>query len=84
MLSKDKAKSLVMFVLKESTWTPAFVVSIIMFLLFCMLEYFLFIPLRMGFAHFVINLFQFAIGWFSVETWFSIYDEWCKEYMDYE
>lgn len=84
MLSKDKAKSLVTYVLKESSWTSAFVVSIILFLVCCMVEYFLFIPLRMAFAHFMLNICQFAIGWFTVETWFGIYDDWKEEYLDYE
>lgn len=84
MLNKENIKSLVKYILKESPWTTAFVVSIALFLLCCMVEYFLFIPLRMGFAHFVVSLGQFTLGWFTVETWFNIYEEWCKEYLDYE
>lgn len=84
MLNKENIKSLVKYVFKESPWTTAFIVSIVLFLLCCMVEYFLFIPLRMGFTYFVMSICQFILGWFAIETWFDIYDEWCKERLDYE
>ena len=82
MLSKDKAISLVKYILKESSWTSAFVVSIILFLLYCVIEYFLIVPLHMGLVYFILNLGQLAFGWFIIEIWSIIYDEWKDKYAD--
>lgn len=82
MSSKDKAISLVKYILKESSWTSAFVVSIILFLLYCAIEYFLIVPLRMGLVYFILNLGQLAFGWFTIEIWSIIYDEWKEKYAD--
>ena len=82
MLSKDKAISLVKYILKESSWTSAFVVSIILFLLYCAIEYFLIVPLHMGLVYFILNLGQLAFGWFTIEIWSIIYDEWKDKYAD--
>ena len=82
MLSKDKVKSLIKYILKESSWTSAFVVSIILFLLYCAIEYFLIVPLHMGLVYFILNLGQLAFGWFIIEIWSIIYDEWKDKYAD--
>ena len=82
MLSKDKIKSLIKYILKESSWTSAFVVSIILFLLYCAIEYFLIVPLHMGLVYFILNLGQLAFGWFIIEIWSIIYDEWKEKYAD--
>ena len=82
MLSKDKIKSLIKYILKESSWTSAFVVSIILFLLYCAIEYFLIVPLHMGLVYFILNLGQLAFGWFIIENWSIIYDEWKEKYAD--
>lgn len=82
MSSKDKAISLVKYILKESSWTSAFVVSIILFLLYCGIEYFLIVPLHMGLVYFILNLGQLAFGWFTIEIWSIIYDEWKDKYAD--
>lgn len=82
MSSKDKVKSLIKYILKESSWTSAFVVSIILFLLYCAIEYFLIVPLRMGLVYFILNLGQLAFGWFTIEIWSIIYDEWKDKYAD--
>ena len=82
MLSKDKAISLIKYILKESSWTSAFVVSIILFLLYCAIEYFLIVPLHMGLVYFILNLGQLAFGWFIIEIWSIIYDEWKEKYAD--
>ena len=82
MLSKDKIKSLIKYILKESSWTSAFVVSIILFLLYCAIEYFLIVPLHMGLVYFILNLGQLAFGWFTIEIWSIIYDEWKDKYAD--
>lgn len=82
MSSKDKAISLVKYILKESSWTSAFVVSIILFLLYCAIEYFLIVPLRMGLVYFILNLGQLAFGWFIIEIWSIIYDDWKEKYAD--
>ena len=82
MSSKDKAISLIKYILKESSWTSAFVVSIILFLLYCAIEYFLIVPLRMGLVYFILNLGQLAFGWFIIEIWSIIYDEWKEKYAD--
>ena len=82
MSSKDKVKSLVKYILKESSWTSAFVVSIILFLLYCAIEYFLIVPLHMGLVYFILNLGQLAFGWFIIEIWSIIYDEWKDKYAD--
>lgn len=82
MLSKDKVKSLIKYILKESSWTSAFVVSIILFLLYCAIEYFLIVPLHMGLVYFILNLGQLAFGWFTIEIWSIIYDEWKDKYAD--
>ena len=80
--SKDKAISLVKYILKESSWTSAFVVSIILFLLYCAIEYFLIVPLHMGLVFFILNLGQLVFGWFIIEIWSIIYDEWKEKYAD--
>lgn len=82
MSSKDKAKSLVKYILKESSWTSSFVVLIILFLLYCAIEYFLIVPLHMGLVYFILNLGQLAFGWFIIEIWSIIYDEWKDKYAD--
>ena len=82
MLSKDKVKSLIKYILKESSWTSVFVVSIILFLLYCAIEYFLIVPLHMGLVYFILNLGQLAFGWFIIEIWSIIYDEWKDKYAD--
>ena len=82
MSSKDKVKSLVKYILKESSWTSAFVVSIILFLLYCAIEYFLIVPLHMGLVYFILNLGQLAFGWFIIEIWSIIYDDWKDKYAD--
>ena len=82
LLSKDKAISLVKYILKESSWTSSFVVSIILFLLYCAIEYFLIVPLHMGLVYFILNLGQLAFGWFIIEIWSIIYDEWKEKYAD--
>lgn len=82
MSSKDKVKSLIKYILKESSWTSAFVVSIILFLLYCAIEYFLIVPLHMGLVYFILNLGQLAFGWFIIEIWSIIYDEWKEKYAD--
>lgn len=82
MSSKDKVKSLIKYILKESSWTSAFVVSIILFLLYCAIEYFLIVPLRMGLVYFILNLGQLAFGWFIIEIWSIIYDDWKEKYAD--
>ena len=82
MSSKDKVKSLIKYILKESSWTSAFVVSIILFLLYCTIEYFLIVPLHMGLVYFILNLGQLAFGWFIIEIWSIIYDEWKDKYAD--
>lgn len=84
MSSKDKVKSLIKYILKESSWTSAFVVSIILFLLYCAIEYFLIVPLHMGLVYFILNLGQLAFGWFIIEIWSIIYDEWKEKYADYK
>ena len=81
-MSKDKVISLVKYILKESSWTSAFVVSIILFLLYCAIEYFLIVPLHMGLVYFILNLGQLAFGWFIIEIWSIIYDEWKDKYAD--
>lgn len=80
--SKDKVKSLIKYILKESSWTSVFVVSIILFLLYCAIEYFLIVPLHMGLVYFILNLGQLAFGWFTIEIWSIIYDEWKEKYAD--
>ena len=82
MSTKDKVISLVKYILKESSWTSAFVVSIILFLLYCAIEYFLIVPLHMGLVYFILNLGQLAFGWFIIEIWSIIYDEWKDKYAD--
>lgn len=82
MSTKDKAISLVKYILKESSWTSAFVVSIILFLLYCAIEYFLIVPLHMGLVYFILNLGQLVFGWFIIEIWSIIYDEWKDKYAD--
>lgn len=82
MSSKDKVISLVKYILKESSWTSAFVVSIILFLLYCAIEYFLIVPLHMGLVYFILNLGQLAFGWFIIEIWSIIYDDWKEKYAD--
>lgn len=82
MLSKDKVKSLIKYILKESSWTSVFVVSIILFLLYCAIEYFLIVPLHMGLVYFILNLGQLAFGWFIIEVWSIIYDDWKEKYAD--
>ena len=82
MSSKDKVKSLIKYILKESSWTSAFVVSIILFLLYCAIEYFLIVPLHMGLVYFILNLGQLAFGWFTIEIWSIIYDDWKEKYAD--
>ena len=82
MSSKDKAKSLVKYILKESSWTSSFVVLIILFLFYCAIEYFLIVPLHMGLVYFILNLGQLAFGWFKIEIWSIIYDEWKEKYAD--
>ena len=82
MSTKDKAISLVKYILKESSWTSVFVVSIILFLLYCAIEYFLIVPLHMGLVYFILNLGQLAFGWFTIEIWSIIYDEWKDKYAD--
>ena len=82
MSSKDKVKSLIKYILKESSWTSAFVVSIILFLLYCAIEYFLIVPLHMGLVYFILNLGQLAFGSFIIEIWSIIYDEWNDKYAD--
>ena len=82
MSTKDKVISLVKYILKESSWTSAFVVSIILFLLYCAIEYFLIVPLHMGLVYFILNLGQLAFGWFIIEIWSIIYDEWKEKYAD--
>ena len=82
MSTKDKAISLIKYILKESSWTSAFVVSIILFLLYCAIEYFLIVPLHMGLVYFILNLGQLAFGWFIIEIWSIIYDEWKEKYAD--
>ena len=82
MSSKDKAKSLVKYILKESSWTSSFVVLIILFLFYCAIEYFLIVPLHMGLVYFILNLGQLAFGWFTIEIWSIIYDEWKENYAD--
>ena len=82
MSTKDKAISLVKYILKESSWTSAFVVSIILFLLYCAIEYFLIVPLHMGLVYFILNLGQLAFGWFIIEIWCIIYDDWKDKYAD--
>ena len=82
MSTKDKAISLVKYILKESSWTSSFVVLIILFLLYCAIEYFLIVPLHMGLVYFILNLGQLAFGWFTIEIWSIIYDEWKDKYAD--
>lgn len=82
MSTKDKAISLIKYILKESSWTSAFVVSIILFLLYCAIEYFLIVPLHMGLVYFILNLGQLAFGWFTIEIWSIIYDDWKEKYAD--
>lgn len=82
MSSKDKVISLVKYILKESSWTSSFVVSIILFLLYCAIEYFLIVPLHMGLVYFILNLWQLALSWFIIEIWSIIYDEWKEKYAD--
>ena len=82
MSTKDKAISLVKYILKESSWTSSFVVLIILFLLYCAIEYFLIVPLHMGLVYFILNLGQLALGWFTIEIWSIIYDEWKEKYAD--
>ena len=82
MSTKDKAISLIKYILKESSWTSAFVVSIILFLLYCAIEYFLIVPLHMGLVYFILNLGQLAFGWFIIEVWSIIYDDWKDKYAD--
>ena len=84
MSTKDKAISLVKYILKESSWTSSFVVLIILFLLYCAIEYFLIVPLHMGLVYFILNLGQLVFGWFIIETWSIIYDEWKDKYADYK
>ena len=84
MSTKDKAISLVKYILKESSWTSSFVVLIILFLLYCAIEYFLIVPLHMGLVYFILNLGQLVFGWFILETWSIIYDEWKDKYADYK
>ncbi len=81
-MSKDKVKSLIKYILKESSWTSVFVVSIILFLLYCAIEYFLIVPLHMGLVYFILNLGQLAFGWFIIEIWSIIYDDWKEKYAD--
>ena len=82
MSTKDKAISLVKYILKESSWTSSFVVLIILFLLYCAIEYFLIVPLHMGLVYFILNLGQLAFGWFTIEICSIIYDEWKEKYAD--